>query len=43
MLNSFKIINKKEIAPKIYEIIFESKEKINMLAGQFITFILPKI
>ena len=42
-MNEFKIIAKKEIAPKIYEIIFESKEKIEMIPGQFITFILPKI
>jgi hypothetical protein len=31
MLNNFKIINKKEIAPKIYEIIFESKDEIKMI------------
>ena len=42
-MNKFKIIKKQEIAPKIYEITFESEKELEMKPGQFITFILPKI
>jgi len=43
MFKEFKIISKKEIAPLIYEMIFETKENYSIIPGQFITFILPKI
>jgi len=43
MLKQFKIISKKEIAPKIYEMVFETEKDYSIIPGQFITFILPKI
>ncbi len=43
MIKEFKIISKKEIAPKIYEIIFETKTAFSIIPGQFITFLLPKL
>lgn len=43
MIKEFKIISKKEIAPKIYEITFETKESFTIKPWQFITFLLPKL
>ncbi len=43
MIQNFKIISKKELAPKIYEIVFESEKAFQFKAWQFITFLLEKI
>jgi len=43
MIQNFKIIAKKELAPKIYEIVFESEKPLHFKAWQFITFLLEKI
>jgi len=43
MLQNFTIKSKKEIAPKIFELIFEAEHKIEMKPGQFITFLLDWI
>jgi NAD(P)H-flavin reductase len=40
-LNSFKIIEKKQLTKDVYEITVEANEKFDFLPGQFITFILP--
>ncbi len=43
MIQNFKIIHKKELAPKIYEIVFESEKSFSFKSWQFITFLLEKI
>ncbi len=42
-MQNFIIINKKEIAPKIYEIKYKCDKTLDMKPWQFITFILPQI
>jgi NAD(P)H-flavin reductase len=42
-LNSFKLIDKKNLTNDVYELKFKASEKFNFLPGQFITFILPWI
>jgi len=42
-MKQFKIIDKKNLTDDVFEIHYESSEKIEMKPGQFVTFILPKI
>ena len=43
MMKEFRLIEKKELAPKIFELTFETKENFTIIPGQFITFLLDKI
>ncbi len=42
-LEKFKLIKKEKLTHDVYELIFELENKVNMIPGQFITFILPKL
>lgn len=42
-LNSFKLIEKKNLTEDVYELVFQASEGFDFLPGQFITFILPNI
>lgn len=43
MIQNFKLTNKIQLTPDIFELTYECEKEINMLPGQFITFILPWI
>ena len=43
MIQKFQIINKKEIAPDIFEITYSPEKEISIKPGQFITFLIDKI
>jgi NAD(P)H-flavin reductase len=43
MMQLFTLIEKKQLTHDVFELIFESENKIDLLPGQFITFILDKI
>lgn len=43
MLQQFKLIEKKNLTPNVYEMVFSGEKELIMKPGQFITFLLDKI
>ncbi len=43
MIKNFKLIKKEKLTPDVYEMTFEASDKIDVLPGQFVTFLIDKI
>gem|GEM_PF-1355315 len=43
MIQNFKLLEKNNLTENVYEMLFQSENKIVMKPGQFITFLLDKI
>lgn len=40
---NYKLINSKKLTSNVFELIFEWKDEINLIPGQFITFLVPRV
>ena len=43
MIQNFKLTSKKNLTSEVYEMVFQWEKKLEIIAGQFITFIIDKI